>query len=230
MAKMCSKYVRIHREKTDIGLSMSGTLGRLRLSGVLFAVLFFFALIAPAAAEEEYYMKHPKNFTVEEAYAFFDRPRTPYDKSISPLPENEAAYLEHLFYTSDMATQARVNMMQYYFAGTQAHKKYLPDYLKIMEEIIESFTLTRAPTEELKKIEELYLIALGEQRDFFIKWSSMRGSMFLRMRSQYKKDEFVESSHKKLQRIYMQLMLLYPSEDIKNQEAFYNHIAALDFI
>lgn len=227
---MCSKYVRIHREKTDIGLSMSGTLGRLRLSGVLFAVLFFFALIAPAAAEEEYYMKHPKNFTVEEAYAFFDRPRTPYDKSISPLPENEAAYLEHLFYTSDMATQARVNMMQYYFAGTQAHKKYLPDYLKIMEEIIESFTLTRAPTEELKKIEELYLIALGEQRDFFIKWSSMRGSMFLRMRSQYKKDEFVESSHKKLQRIYMQLMLLYPSEDIKNQEAFYNHIAALDFI
>ncbi len=209
---------------------MSGTLGRLRLSGVLFAVLFFFALIAPAAAEEEYYMKHPKNFTVEEAYAFFDRPRTPYDKSISPLPENEAAYLEHLFYTSDMATQARVNMMQYYFAGTQAHKKYLPDYLKIMEEIIESFTLTRAPTEELKKIEELYLIALGEQRDFFIKWSSMRGSMFLRMRSQYKKDEFVESSHKKLQRIYMQLMLLYPSEDIKNQEAFYNHIAALDFI
>lgn len=209
---------------------MNGPLGRLRLSGVLFAVLLFCALIAPAAAEEEYYMKHPKNFTVEEAYAFFDRARTPYDKGISPLPENEAAYLEHLFYTSDMATQARVNMMQYYFAGTQAHKKYLPDYLKIMEEIIESFTLTRAPTEELKKIEELYLIALGEQRDFFIKWSSMRGSMFLRMRSQYPKDEFVESSHKKLQRVYMQLMLLYPTEDIKNQEAFYNHIAALDFI
>lgn len=217
------------QDQQMLGPSMISTHGTLRRSSFLCAIFIFFAQIAPAAAEE-YYMKHPQNFTVEEAYAFFDRPRTPYDKSISPLPENEAAYLEHLFYTSDMATQARVNMMQYYFAGTQAHKKYLPEYLKIMQQINESFALTRAPTEELKKIEELFLIALGEQRDFFIKWSNLRGSAFLRMRDHYNKDELIDSSHKKLQRVYMQLMLLYPSEDIKNQEAFYNHIAALDFI
>lgn len=189
-----------------------------------------FAPLRAASAQDSYYMKHPKEFTVEEAYEFFDRERTPYDKSQSPIPENEARYLDHLFYVSDMATQARVNMMQHYFAGTTAHKKQLPNYLKIIEEIIESFALSRAPTEDLKQVETLFLSALSEQRDFFVHWSKTKGNAFTDLRKNFHKNERVQSSHFKLQRAYTQLMLIYPNETPHNQKAFYDHLCALDFI
>lgn len=192
-------------------------------------MLFSWLPSVPAHAEGDY-IKHPKEYSVEEAYAFFGHERVAYNPSASPIPENEKRYLEHLFYVADMATQARVNMMQYYFAGTQAHKKQLPNYLKIMEEIKESFTFARAPTKDLREVEELFLLALAEQRDFFIYWSKAQGPNFISLRKKFKNHELVQSSHIKLQRIYTQLMLIYPDETPHNQKAFYSHLCALDFI
>lgn len=204
--------------------------GKFCLFAVLLTVFCLSLPLRAAAQGDSYYMKHPKEFTVEEAYEFFDRERTPYDKTQSPIPENEAAYLDHFFYVSDMAMQARVNMMQYYFAGTSAHKKQLPNYLKVIEEIGESFRISRAPTADLKQVEDLFLAALGEQRDFFIQWSNARGPAFTSLRKNFQNHELVQSSHFKLQRAYTQLMLIYPNETAHNQKAFYDHLCALDFI
>lgn len=180
-----------------------------------------------AAATE--YQQHPEDYTVEQAYEFFGRERTPYDRGQSPIPELEARYLGRFFAAADAAMQARVNIMQHFFAG-QSYKKYMPVYLKTMQEIEQEFFFERAPTKELKDIETLFLNALGEQRDFFIYWSKASGGAFTALRNDFTKNELVQSSHTKLLKVYTQLMILYPNETAYNQKAFYNHLCALDFI
>jgi hypothetical protein len=49
------------------------------------------------------------------------------------------------------------------------------------------------------------------------------------MRNKYNKHLLVQASHIKLQRVYTQLMLIYPNEAPDNHKAFFSHLAALDF-
>ncbi len=174
--------------------------------------------------------QYTKLYTVEEAYAFFNHERTPFDPKKSKLTQYEVAYLEHYFELTDRAMELRTNMMQYYFAGTQAHKKQLAAYITEIEKVIDGFAFVRAPTKDLKDIENLTALAIGEQRDFFRAWSSANGRDFLKLRKTYNQHELVQSSHLKLQSAYTQLMLIFPHEDDYNQKAFYNHLCALDFI
>ena len=96
--------------------------------------------------------------------------------------------------------------------------------------MIDGFAFVRAPTKDLKDIENLTALAIGEQRDFFRAWSSANGRDFLKLRKTYNQHELIQSSHLKLQSAYTQLMLIFPHEDDYNQKAFYNHLCALDFI
>ncbi len=198
---------------------------------VILALSFFIAVPKnPAQAKNNQPITHTKLYTVEEAYEFFNRERTPFDPKRSKLSEYEIAYLEHYFSLTDRAMELRTNMMQYYFAGTRAHKKQLAAYITEIEKVIDAFPFVRAPTKELKEIENLTALAIGEQRDFFRAWSSANGRDFLKWRKKYMEHELVLSSHSKLQSAYTQLMLLFPHEDPYNQKAFYNHLCALDFI
>ena len=160
----------------------------------------------------------------------FNHERTPFDPKKSKLTQYEVAYLEHYFELTDRAMELRTNMMQYYFAGTQAHKKQLAAYITEIEKVIDGFAFVRAPTKDLKDIENLTALAIGEQRDFFRAWSSANGRDFLKLRKTYNQHELIQSSHLKLQSAYTQLMLIFPHEDDYNQKAFYNHLCALDFI
>ncbi len=199
---------------------------------VIFFVGLSVSFSAPATAQdkdEEEYLKHPKEYTIQESYDFFSRERTKFAPEKSKLTPQDVKYLEHLFFVTDLAFKARVNMMQYFFTGMKAHKKYLPEYVKKIEEVIQSFSLIEAPSEEIKKVQEILVQALEEQRDFFKEWSDLKGGTFVRMRDKYKDQFLVQSSHMKLQKVYTELMLIYPDEDPYNHKAFYNHLAALDF-
>lgn len=210
----------------------------------VFACLLGIILSNPAQAakdkkkaqneKEEEYLRHPKEYTVEESYEFFSRQRTPFDPKKSKLSPAESKYLDHFFFVTDLAFKARVNMMQYFFTGKTAHKKHLPEYIKKIDDLIQSFGLIETPSEnmkseDMKNVEELLVQALEEQKDFFKEWSTLKGAAFIRMRDNYEEHLLVQSSHMKLQRVYTQLMLIYPDEDPYNHKAFFNHLAALDF-
>lgn len=176
------------------------------------------------------YQKHPEGYSIKEAYKFFKRERTPFDPKKSKLPENDVKYLDHFFFVTDMALLERVDIMQYFFVvGNNVPKKYMPDYIQKIDDLIKSFEMIEAPSEDMKEVEKLLVLALEEQRDFFKEWSNLRGTAFTKMREKYSKHLLVQSSHTKLQRVYTQLMLIYPDEDPYNHKAFSNHLAALDF-
>ena len=202
------------------------------IKNILIVLAMFCCLATPrvSVAAEDYFLKRPKAFTVQEAYEFFGYERTPFSREESTMPEFEARYLEHLFRASDMAMQASVNMMQHFFAGRNLNKERLKEYLQTVENIRQSFALNRAPTKELRDVQELFLFALEDQRDFFIKWSMAYGPEYIKLRKTYEDHELVQSSHFRLQRVYTQLMLLYPEESPYNHKAFYSHLNAMDFI
>lgn len=194
------------------------------------SVVSFSSPALAAEKQQEEYLKHPKIYTVEEAYEFFGRERTKFSPEKSKLPPRDVKYMDHLFFVTDMALVARVNIMQYFFViGNKAPKKYMPAYLEEMDNLIRSFTMIEAPSEDMKQVEKLLILALEEQRDFFKEWAELKGVAFMNLRNKYKKNLLVQASHIKLQRVYTQLMLIYPNEAPYNHKAFFNHLAALDF-
>lgn len=205
--------------------------GRKGTLWAVFTLIFFMAFQkTPAEAKNNDPIKYTKLYTVEEAYEFFNRERTPFDPQKSKLSKYEIAYLEHYFSLTDRAMQLRTNMMQYYFVGPRAQKKQLASYITEIEEVIDAFPFVRAPTKELKEIENMTTLAIGDQRDFFRAWSTSNPREYIKLRKSFVSHELVIASHSKLQTAYSRLMLLFPDEDPYNQKAFYNHLSALDFI
>lgn len=184
--------------------------------------------LLPAAGMAGSEVKYTKEYSVEEAYAFFGHERTKYDVKLTKLAPQDAKYLDHLFFVTDKAMQARVNMMQYYFSGTD--KKHIRDYDEKIESLLSSFDMVTPPSEDVKKAQDMIIDAIRDHQEFFKEWSSLKGNAYRQMKKNYTKHILVEASHIKLQRAYTQLMLVYPDEDKYNLQAFYNHLCALDFI
>ncbi|MCB9977329.1 MAG: hypothetical protein H6858_07010 [Rhodospirillales bacterium] len=197
---------------------------------VIFLLLFLLICADPAYAGGKQAVNYTKTYSIEESYAFFNHERTPFDTKISKLSPYDVAYLKHYFSLTDQAFQLRTNMMQYFYVNSQSYKKQIRNYVDKINEVLDNFILVRAPTKELKDIEKLTMLAIAEQRDFFIEWSQANGREVLTLREGYKYNKRVISSHLKLQKAYTELMLLFKDEDPYNHKAFYDHLCALDFI
>ena len=167
--------------------------------------------------------------TIEEAYRAIPHGRTKFDISRARMSTEEAEYLDHLFFVTDMALRERVVMLSHFFKGKD--QLYIKRYNKEVGNLLASFELTKPPTKALKQVELLIKESIEEQQSFYKEWHKARGtSRYKSISSNYTSHHLVQSSHAKLLQAYMVLKQNYGSETKHNQKAFFDHLCALDFI
>lgn len=194
----------------------------MRKTGLLLSLVVFCFGVAPANAQQ-------KEMTIDQAYKAIPHVRTQYDPKQSTLPDAEKAYLDHLFFVTDLALQKRM-MMLHYFSKTR-EEAYLKTYNTEIGNMISTFSLMPAPTEQLKSVEQTLITALRQQQKFFNDWAASKGTgQYERLQKNHTSELLVISSHNNLISVYNMLNQLYPQETEHNKKAFYDHLCALDFI
>ncbi len=190
-----------------------------------FILVFIFVILgcfiaSPMRAEE---------MTVSQAYQALSHPRTQFSVSYAKMSEQESKYLDHLFFVTDLAFRERMMMMHAFRAGTG--DVYIKVYNKEISNLLGSFEFIDPPTELLGEVEELVVGSIGEQREFFNIWDNARGTeKYQKLMKNVASHKYVQSSHQKLIQAYGILQQTYTQEIPHNQQSFYDHLCALDFL
>lgn len=185
----------------------------------LFACLFL-VFAAPVSAQD---------LTLDEAYmAVHNKQRKPFNPQQTEISAEEAKYLDHYFYVADLAMRARVMTLRHFYG--QARAMDVGRYNAEIEEMIKTFDMIDTPS-KLRKPESLLIQAIRDQQDFFNEWREAEGTpKFEQLKNNYRSHPKVASSHRLLIMAYSMLKQQYPRETAANQQSFYDHLCALDFI
>ncbi len=156
---------------------------------------------------------------VEEAYQALGRSRTPFQPELSPAPRREADYLGALFGLTDAALSQRVALQAKLSAGA-ATAADLANY----DPIIAGIRALDTPS-HLIPVEANIFAAVTAQRQYLEIWrNSGRAGVV------DPADPLVQSAHERLTTAYDLLLDLYPDEQFQNKRAFFDHLAALDYL
>jgi hypothetical protein len=186
----------------------------------IFSALFILMLaVLPA---------HAQDMTIEQAYEAIPHARTPFNAKQSDISAADAKYLQHFFFASDLATRARVQALQQFYHREDIGA--LKEYDGEINKLLASFDLVKTPA-NLQAAQENLLGAIRDQQKFFHEWAALKGTpAFAAMKQNIGQNASVQSAHQKLFTAYSQLKELYPQETAHNQQAFFDHLCALDFI
>jgi hypothetical protein len=143
-----------------------------------------------------------ESLSVTEAYKAVPHRRTEYLKENSSQPTVVNTYLRALFETTDLALVERIR------GGTGDYDK------ERYQNRIELFNAIKPPS-GADAIHQLIVTAVNEQRQYF------EGDM--------QDKNLVQSSHVKLIQAYQHLLREFPDNRL-NQQAYFDHLCALDFI
>ena len=167
------------------------------------------------------------DLTVEEAYQAIPHDRTPFDLKQSHIAAEDAKYLDHLFFVTDMAMRLRVQTLRQ-FLNLNPHN--VASYNREIDNLIGSFDLVQTPP-HLMNVQVTVLDSIKDQKEFFNDWARAGGTGQYQIISRsYAQHPRVQSSHQKLYAAYNELKALYPGETPHNTQAFFDHLCALDFI
>ena len=150
--------------------------------------------------------------SVDAAYKAIPHNKTRFDPATAGMNADEKAFLDTFFGLSDFAVAERVETQ----TAISTKMPVTPNYDAILARL-KSLTVP----DKLKTAHELVTQAVEEQRQYLDLLQA--GGAF------NPNAPLVESSHEKLVAAYSELMRLYPSENQHNQQAFYDHLCALDF-
>ena len=167
--------------------------------------------------------------SVDEAYKAIPHQQTTFNRSLSNAPAREKIFLSKIFSVTDQAMAARVDQLTalFYFKG-QGDTKISSYNTKIGRLIGQINSLS--PPASLAKYHKLILGSIQEQKQFFNEWAQASTAQKEMFRKTYAKHPMVQSSHHKLLAAYNELMRLFPRENKRNQQAFFDHLCALDFL
>ena len=159
--------------------------------------------------------------TIEEAYAAIPHQRPLFDRSIAQMAYEEADYLERLFEVIDLAVRERVETVAWLQShGTSGENS--DDYDVLLRRL---HTLT--VPERLKTIHRLVEEAVREHQDVLKEWRSTPE----RYGGELPMDHpLIRSSSQKLHEAYGEVLRLFPREDERNRQAFYDFFCSLDFL
>lgn len=170
-----------------------------------------------------------QDMTLDEAYMqVHNKQRKPFNPQQTQISVEEAKYLDHYFYVADLAMRARVMTLRHFYG--QARAMDVGRYNAEIEEMIATFDMIDTPS-KLRKPESLLIQAIRDQQDFFNEWRAAEGTpKFEQLKNNYRSHPKVASSHRLLIMAYSMLKQQYPRETTANQQSFYDHLCALDFI
>lgn len=167
-----------------------------------------------------------KAMSVDEAYRAIPHNRTNFDPSTAGMSAVEHTYLDRVFELINQAIVLRVETGQRLGNDTQWPDAY-PRYLRSITSIREQLRQLNTPI-KLWPVRNLLDDVFENHRHYFERQSQLRqaGQPF----SFDANDPPIARSHAKLIDAYNILMGLYPHETKANQQAFFDHLCALDFI
>lgn len=168
------------------------------------------------------------NYSVADAYKDLGHQQTIFDQSAASMTIGESQYLDHLFYVTDLAFRERMIMLRYAESGYA--NEYIEKYNEEITNILGSFEFIRPNTRALEAVEILVLEAVREQKKLFNLWADADAYTHNALKKSLPNNALVQSSHSKLIKAYQLLKQEYPNESAHNQQAFYDHLCALDFI
>lgn len=156
---------------------------------------------------------------VEEAYQALGRSRTPFRPGLSPAPPIEVDYLGALFGLTDAALAQRV-AVQAKLSDGEATAADIAGY----DPIIAGIRALETPP-HLIPVEANIFEAVSAQRRYLEIWmtSGRTGAID-------PADPLVQGAHERLTAAYDLLLENYPAEQFQNKRAFFDHLAALDFL
>ena len=188
---------------------------------IVFILVMGGCFIAPPIRAED--------MTISQAYRALPHQRTQFNASHAKMSAQESKYLDHLFFVTDLAFRERMVMLRA-FQGGQDHR-YIEAYNKEIGNLLGSFEFIDPPNRALGQVEKLIIESVSEQREFFNIWYKARGtSQYKQLQKNVASHKYVQSSHQKLIQAYGVLKQNYPQEMPHNQQSFYDHLCALDFL
>ena len=190
-----------------------------------FVIVFIFVILGCFIASP----MRAEDMTVSQAYQALPHQRTQFSVSYAKMSKKESRYLDHLFFVTDLAFRERMMMMHAFRAGTGA--AYIKVYNTEISNLLGSFEFIDPPTELLEQVENLVVGSINEQREFFNIWDNARGTeKYKKFQKNVASHKYVQSSHQKLIQAYSTLQQTYTQEMPHNQQSFYDHLCALDFL
>jgi hypothetical protein len=174
-------------------------------------------------------MGNAQDLSLDEAYMqVHNKQRKPYNPEQTQIEAKDAKYLDHYFYVADLAMRARVMTLRHFYG--QARAMDVERYNAEIDEMVKTFDMIDTPS-NLRKAESLLIQAIRDQQDFFNEWRAAEGTpKFNQLKNNYRSHPKVASSHRLLIMAYSMLKQQYPRETAANQQSFYDHLCALDFI
>ncbi len=165
--------------------------------------------------------------TVQQAYESGHYKRTPFDAARSKIKsQKDIQYLQRLFDVSDKVFLSRVLIMQGIYTGRDSNAV---TYTMDMVALSEYFSDVEAP-EHLQTVHQIMLELMDEQQIFLSRWAGSTRAEQRKIEKRYELQPAVQSSNRKVQQIYIELMKLYPEESEYNRRAFFDHLYALDLM
>lgn len=172
--------------------------------GLVSLILSLWVLLPAAAQEGE----------VERAYRAIPHRYTPFPNSQAKMTATEKRYLSANFTLVNEAVVARVQAMR---------SRQFQDYDNRAARILSQLKSQRPPR-KLFKYHQLVVGAVEDQRAYFDAWSRQPRAKFNAA------DPLVQSASSKLKQAYGILQSQFPGQAKQVQEAFFDHLCALDFI
>lgn len=192
----------------------------MRVNVILILILFICFGSMNVQAEE---------MTISQAYRALPHQRTQFNASHAKMSAQESKYLDHLFFVTDLAFRERMVMLRAFHAGKD--HRYIEAYNKEIGNLLGSFEFIEPPTRALGQVEKLITESVNEQREFFNIWYKARGTPhYKQLQQNIASHKYVQSSHRKLLQAYGVLKKNYSQEMPHNQQSFYDHLCALDFL
>ena len=168
--------------------------------------------------------------TVEEAYRAIPHRYTAFDTKSAKTDPKQAACLDSFFRLVNLAIVERVQTLTWFQSNGRQGSSF-QNYRKRVGELITQFGVLPIP-KNLEEVRRQVVEAIKDQRAYFEEWeqATTKREPFKFALGTGSLHPRVLASSQKLQQAYARLMQLYPREEARNQQAFFDHLCALDFI
>ena len=160
-----------------------------------------------------------QSMSVSQAYRAIPHPQQTFRMNQSVLQATEAEYLDQAFTLVDLAVVERVSLLR---TVQREGNQSLP--LKNYEQILKRFLAISVPP-RLDYFHQQVAAAIGEEHAYYE--GLQKGPSVTTVNRSH---PLIQSLHRRLWASYQFLVSEYPQESPNNQQAFFEHLCALDFI
>ena len=167
--------------------------------------------------------------SVDEAYKAIPHQQTTFNRTQSDISARDKIFLSKLFSITDQAMAARVDQLTTLYYLKEHGDTQISFYNETVDRLIAQLKALNPPG-HMKKNHQLILESIQDQKQFFNEWSSASDSKKSSLKKTLARHPLVQSSHHKLIAAYNELMRLFPQENKRNKQAFFDHLCALDFL